>query len=142
MSDLETRLKTLHASIREIGDWRGDDLIQAWADDLGETVTLLRAAHGTVETAYRAWIASIEAALTLRQLAAVEQLYALARMLDAAPGEPLSAKTAASRELRQVANELRDAGAVGGMKPVAEDQPVPDGVSDIQAERRRRQNSA
>lgn len=93
---------------------------------------------GAVEAAYRAWIASIEDALTLRQLAAVEQLYALARMLDAAPGEPLSAKTAASRELRQVAAELRDAGAVGGAKP-EKDEPVPDGVADIQAERRRRQ---
>lgn len=91
-----------------------------------------------VEAAYRAWIDSIRGALTLRQLASVEQIYALARMLDAAPGEPLSAKTAASRELRQVANDLRDAGAVGGAKPVA-DEPVPDGVSDIQAQRRRRQ---
>lgn len=94
---------------------------------------------GPVEAAYRAWIASIEGALTLRQAASVEQMYALARMLDAAPGEPLSAKTAASRELRQVAAELRDAGAVGGMREPKEDEPVPDGVSDIQAARRARQ---
>lgn len=96
---------------------------------------------GPVEAAFKAWITSIESALTLRQLAAVEQVYALARMLDAAPGEPLSAKTAASRELRQVADALRDAGAVGGMPPkVAE--PAPDGVADIQAQRRRRQRGA
>lgn len=95
---------------------------------------------GPVEAAYRAWIASIQDALTLRQVAAVEQMYALARMLDAAPGEPLSAKTAASRELRQVAADLRDAGAVGSAKTHADDDaPAPDGVADIQAARRRRQ---
>lgn len=98
---------------------------------------------GPVEAAYRAWIASIQDALTLRQAAAVQQLYALARMLDAAPGEPLSAKTSASRELRQVAAELRDAGAVGSARPDAgDDAPKPDGVADIQAERRRRQGRA
>lgn len=95
-----------------------------------------------VEAAYRAWIESIRHALTLRQLAAVEQIYALARMLDAAPGEPLSAKTAASRELRQVAAELRDAGAVGGARADEEpDAPTPDGIADLQAERRRRQQA-
>lgn len=93
---------------------------------------------GPVEASYRAWVESIESALTLRQLAAVEQIYALARMLDAAPGEPLSAKTAASRELRQVAVELRDASAVGGI-PEKADEPTPDGVADIQAARKRRQ---
>lgn len=91
-----------------------------------------------VEEAYRAWIDSIRGALTLRQLAAVEQIYALARMLDAAPGEPLSAKTAASRELRAVAVELRDAGAVGNAMPKDAPVVVPDGVADIQAQRRRR----
>lgn len=99
----------------------------------------MSAKPGPVEAAYKAWVDSIRSALTLRQLAAVEQVYALARMLDAAPGEPLSAKTAASRELRQVASELRDAGAVGGMPVKDDDAPPPDGVSDIQAARRRRQ---
>lgn len=92
---------------------------------------------GPVEAAYKAWVESIGSALTLRQLAAVEQIYALARVLDAAD-ETLSAKSGASRELRQVAADLRDAGAVGGDKPAAE-VPAPDGVADIQAERRRRQ---
>lgn len=94
---------------------------------------------GPVEAAYKAWVDSITEALTLRQRATVAQIYALARMLDASPDEPLSAKTSASRELRQVALELRDTSAVG-RGTAADDKPAPppDGVADIQAQRRKR----
>lgn len=98
---------------------------------------------GPVEAAYREWVDSLGDALSLRQKASKAQILALARMLDAAPGEALSPKVAASRELRAAALELRDASRVGSqsdeeevVKPTG---PPPDGVADIgEAARRRR----
>lgn len=102
-----------------------------------------KATYGPVESAYRAWVGSLDAALTLRQRATVAQVYALARALDHAPDEPLSATATVSRELRQLADEMRDAGHVGIAHPdTAAAGPPPDGVADLQAERRRRTGGA
>lgn len=103
---------------------------------------------GAVHDAYKEWIDSLGDALTLRQKACAAQILALASMLDAAPGEPLSSKAAASRALSAAASELRDAGAVGMPKEEGSDGPPPpgpppDGVADIaEAARRRRERPA
>lgn len=101
---------------------------------------------GQVEAAYKAWTDALGDSLTARQRAAVAQALALARMMDASPDEPLSAKASASRELRAVCDELRDTGHVGGNIPDPEEVQTPeaeqDGVSSIQAQRAKRQREA
>jgi phytoene/squalene synthetase len=100
-----------------------------------------RRTPGTVERAYRSWVATL-GALSPRQKATVAQVYALAEQLDSAQGkgEPLSAVATVSRELRVTASELRDVGAVG-LTPPAEAKPV-DSVDQVALQRQQRRARA
>lgn len=97
---------------------------------------------GPVEAAYVAWVDSLGQALTARQRAAAAHLLSLARRLDASPDEPLSAAASVSRELRECADELRDAQHAGQPAPdpeeVAAPDAVPDAVTSITDARQRR----
>jgi len=101
---------------------------------------------GPIEAAYKAWTDSLGEALNHRQRAAVAQILGLARRMDAAPDEPLSAVASVSRELRATCDELRDGGHAGKPAPDPEEVTTPDaepdGVADIQKERARRQREA
>lgn len=92
--------------------------------------------QGDVEKTYRAWVATL-GALSPRQQATVAQVYALARQLDAShtSEQPLSAVAAVSRELRQIAGEIRDAAVPA--TPDAPAAPV-DQVDQVAAKRAER----
>ena len=93
---------------------------------------------GAVEKEYRAWIRGL-GELGPRQRATAAQIYALAEQIDSAKGsgEPLSAVAAVSREVRQLAAELRDAKVETGAPAVEKPR---DSVDEVKARRERRRS--
>lgn len=96
----------------------------------------MAANHGPVETAYRAWVATL-GALSPRQDAEAEHLFRLAEELDLKSDKPAAALASLSRAIGKAADRLRDEKNVGPAKPVSGPNVVPPDA--VEAARRARE---
>lgn len=110
------------------------------ASDLRRDEAMAARRRISVEQSYRAWIDAMPE-LSLRQRATADQVLALARQIDVACAQEagLGGIAVVSRELRQVATELRDIRGAGA-PPGSEAAPAGSKADELRARREGRQN--